>query len=397
MFLHIEGGSVCGSLAVCDLKKPAHIVFSCDETFSTDDAGSATSTSAALPVLDALSAAVKKVLLGIERDGLAHLTFTPLGSRKIMRVHCTVASPWFLSQTKTVSQSFAQEKVYVEAEVKAMVEQEVQVLIEHFKTSEYGERFNETLEVLESDVISLSLNGYENAQPKGKKAKEMSFSLYISLVASDLVSRISDTVDEAFHSGASVHFHTFPLVLFSVIRDIPSIPQHLLLVDVDGEVTDLTIVKKGVPIQTITVPKGVNAFVSALAAEAKLTPENALSFLSMHGEETLSEETRKKVGPVIARLKKEWQSAVAGSLDLLTEECFIPGTVLVAAEDRMQSLFSALLTDHSLGHGSTDGTPFSILTFDREFMKTHFDLSVPADHSVNSLVTALFVNRLIGR
>lgn len=338
---------------------------------------------------------LKKVIDRIQKEGFQHLTFTQMGSLNgdaVRAVHCTLASPWFLSQTKIVRETKETPEAFSEKALEELVQREAHAFADAFATSEYGERFHEALELVESNVVSLSLNGYETAQPKGKKMKEMEVALYFSIVGVELLKNIREAVQDAFHR-AETTFHTFPMVTFSVVRNVPTIPQHFLLVDVDGEVSDFTIVKKGVAMQTITVPLGSQHFIRTLEKNAGISPETALSLLGMQGMDTLSDETKAKVEPVLKKACKEWQSSVSESIGLLSEECFVPGTVIIAAEDRLQSFFSVLIADHSLDHGASDGTPFSVISLDREFLKKHYQLDAPAVHSINLLVTALFVSR----
>lgn len=388
ILLHIEGECVSGAVALRGQQGVApKILFSCEETFPLHRVGK--------DMNGAIILVLKKVIDRLQKDGFQHLTFTHMGSlngEAVRDIYCTLASPWFLSQTKIVRESKAAPEVFSEKALEDLLQREAHAFCDAFATSEYGERFHEELELVESKVVSLSLNGYETARPKGQKLKEMEAALYFSIAGTELLKNIREVTSAVFHHAA-VTFHTFPMVTFSVVRDVPTIPQHFLLVDVDGEVSDFTIVKKGVAMQTITVPLGAQHFIRTLQKSAGISPEVALSILGMHGMDSLSDETRAKVEPVLKKACKEWESSVSESISLLSEECFVPGTVIVAAEDRLQSFFSTLISDHSLGHGASDGTPFSVISLDREFLKKHYQIDAPAVHSINLLVTALFISK----
>jgi len=378
----------CGDAHDAGLCHAPKILYSCEETFPVHRVGQ--------DMNSAIIIVLKRVVDRLEKEGLSHLTFTKMGSLKsdaVRTVHCTLASPWFLSQTKIVRETKESPELFSEKALDEMLQREAHAFCDAFATSEYGERFHEELELIESKVVSLSLNGYETAEPKGKKMKELEAAFYFSIVGTELLKQIREITAAVFHRAETV-FHTFPIVTFSVVRDVPTIPQHFLLVDVDGEVADFTIVKKGVAMQTITVPMGTQHFLKALQKGAGISPETALSMLSLHGLDTLSDETRAKVEPVLKKACKEWQGTVSESMSLLSEECFFSGTVIVAAEDRLQSFFANLISDHSLEHGASDGTPFSVLMLDREFLKTHYKVDAPEVHSVNLLITALFISKI---
>lgn len=384
--IHVEGERVSGALALRgsgDVEASAahgrlpKIIFSCEEVFPVhrpeQDMG--------MVVVDVF----KKVLARVEKAGMVK-------NESVREVHCTFASPWYLSQTKIVREVKDAPELFSQKALEEMVERESHAFCDAFAKSEYGERFHEALELVERNMVSLSLNGYETAQPKGKRYKEIETALYFSVVGSELLKNVRETVARVFHR-AHVSFHTFPLVTFSVVRDVPNVPHHFLLADVGSEVSDFTIVKKGVAMQTVTVPLGAQHFIRSLQKGAGVSPETSLSVLSLHGMDALSDETNAKIVPVLKKASLEWQTAISESIRLLSEEYFIPGTVIVAAEDRLQAFFANLFSDHSLSHGPSDGTPFSVVRLDRDFISKHYHVDAPEVHAVNLLLTSLFISK----
>ncbi|MEI6345967.1 MAG: hypothetical protein WCO79_01925 [bacterium] len=390
VLIHIEGERVSGALALRGQSdtdgllshgQPPKIIFSCEEVFPVRRPDHDMNVA----IVDVL----KKVLARIEKEGKKD---GAVSNEAIREVHCTLASPWFLSQTKIVREVKEVPELFSQKALEEMVERESHAFCDAFSKSEYGERFHEALELVERNVVSLSLNGYETAEPRGQKYKEIETALYFSVVGAELLKATRESVARVFHR-AHTTFHTFPLVAFSVVRDVQSVPQYFLLADIDGEVSDFTIVKKGVAMQTITVPLGAQHFIRSLQKGAGVSPEMSLSVLSLHGMDALSDETNAKVAPILKKATLEWQAAVSESIRLLSEECFVPGTVIVASEDRLQAFFANLISDHSLGHGPSDGTPFSVLRLDREFISKHYHVDAPEVHAVNLLLTSLFISK----
>jgi|GEM_PF-3060106 len=390
VLIHIEGERVSGALALRGVAsingsvtteathaRPPKITFSCEAAFPVHRAGQ----NMTVAIIDVL----KKVLGQLEKE-------ISVKRELVREVHCTLASPWFLSQTKILREVKDVPELFSQKALDETVERESHAFCDAFAKSEYGERFHEDLELIERSVVSLSLNGYETARPAGQKYKEKEMVLYFSVAGTELLKNVRESVAYVFHR-AQVTFRTFPLIAFSVVRDVPSMSQHFLLADIDGEVSDFTIVKKGVAMQTITVPLGSQHFIRSLQKSAGLSPEMSLSVLSLHGMDALSEETAKKVAPVLKKAAFEWQTAVSESIGLLSEECFVPGTVVVAAEDRLQAFFANLIGDHSLSHGPSDGTPFSVVRLDREFISKHYQIDAPEVHAVNLLLTSLFISK----
>ncbi|MFA5841661.1 MAG: hypothetical protein WC835_01700 [Candidatus Paceibacterota bacterium] len=228
-------------------------------------------------------------------------------------VFVILASPWYVSQTKIVS--IKNERILTlnrdlrdEIISKEISDFEESLANGNIKTaigSPIKNKEKNELDIIESQIIHSTLNGYETSKPVDKKAAEAVLSLYLSVSQKNITSGITQKLYTHFpHSKIS--FHSFPLAYFDAIRDIFPDKNDFLLLDVSGEITDVSLVRKGVLLETVSFPMGRNFILRRVASGLKRTVPEGLSLISMFLSGAIDAETRNKIYRIMSTLKKEW-------------------------------------------------------------------------------------------
>lgn len=391
ILLNFGGESVAGAVVVFSDDQAPKIIYSHEVFYPAERMVHAREKIS----LDLFKKATAEVLAKLEKDGLSKLVHSPatslvdhLQSHRIKQIHCTFASPWFLSQTRIIRIEKKQPFTITDKILKKLIEDEAQSFL-----NENG-LTHESKEIIETKLISTKLNGYETAVPQGKKARDLEVAVYISIVSKNVKHQVQAQVSSAF-VGVPISFHSFPVATFGLVRDIPQAPQHFLLIDVDGFVTDITIIKNGVALQTITVPYGANQFLKAIMKDQHSSFEMALSTLSLQGMGTLVNTTKKVIKSPLDEAQKKWQGAISEAVGLLSEECFIPGVIYLTADGRLQNFFAHLLLSQSFGREASDGSSFKVQVLDRAFLKTILNSDDASTRSDNLIISTLFINKLV--
>jgi hypothetical protein len=100
--------------------------------------------------------------------------------------------------------------------------------------------------------------------------------------------------------------HSFPLTAFTALRDIFHELDEFLLLDVSGEVTDLSLVKNNVLLETMSFPKGSNFGTRRLAEDLNVSMDEANSSLRMFVENTLDRDVMFRIKRSIEDIQYEW-------------------------------------------------------------------------------------------
>lgn len=216
------------------------------------------------------------------------------------------SSPWFVSKTKRFS--FSQETPFVitKSFIHDIVEKE-EALFKKDLLKAGGTETPEAFSIIEKSVLHTKINGYTLEDGIGKKTKNFEAFLFMSLVAETIEKEITSRIlKHANISKSHILLHTFPLVTFSAVRDIFQSDPDFLVMDVTGEITELTLVRDNSIIETLSFPFGRNTIIRHIADKLNLSPEIASSTLNMYLAKKTDETVSKKMDNVFLTVEKEW-------------------------------------------------------------------------------------------
>ena len=193
---------------------------------------------------------------------LNELSKAKLGKPK--QVFCILAAPWYVSQAKTVV--FEDKKAFsvTPKKVDDIISHEVDKLKENFDTH-YKDLTESKAEIIEVENINMKLNGYETCLPYDKKAKKFEAYLYVSMSAGQVLQALRQKVRKELGLD-NVFFNSFSLAAFDTIRDMYSQKQNFIFIDVGGEMTDVSVVRNGILVETESFTRGKKFFIRTLAS-----------------------------------------------------------------------------------------------------------------------------------
>ncbi len=117
---------------------------------------------------------------------------------------------------------------------------------------------------LERELVSTLLNGYRIKNPIGKKATYFDFSFFTSIIAKESLDNFVKVVCKYVRTK-TVHVHTHPYAMFKVLNEILHVPNHYSILDVSGEMLEISIIKDDHFHKIISIPFGSHHFVRAYA------------------------------------------------------------------------------------------------------------------------------------
>ncbi|MEK7552504.1 MAG: hypothetical protein AAB505_00115, partial [Patescibacteria group bacterium] len=175
-------------------------------------------------------------------------------------------------------------------------------------------------ELIEHKVMQIKLNRYVTNAPYGQHATEIEISHYASVGTERVLNRLRETFTP-YLSGRTLVFHSFPFVFFTISRDL--LNQHsALLLDVGGEVTELSLVANEVLWETVSFPFGRNFLLRRLAIELKTVPEEVISALKIYQRGGHNKLTTERINDALTECRREWLAAFKQALVALSESHF---------------------------------------------------------------------------
>ncbi len=268
----------------------------------------------------------------------------------------TFSSPWFVSKTKHINIAETTPFLITENFLQSISAKEEQAFSDELK----GDTGQDSFEVVEKSIIHTKINGYTLDSSIGRQTNVFDAFLYLSLVPKHVIDRMSDIIFKHTHvTKDRFIIHTFPLVSFSVIRDVFNTTSDFLIMDVTREVTDLTLVRDNILMQTVSFPYGGNSIVRAVAKAFNVTPEIAESTLRIYNSNKAEDAVVTKMQEVLAGLEKEWAGYFGEAIARFSEKQAVPVKLYVTSDNDVEPLFAGFLKSFKLDIVYIDSETFN--------------------------------------
>ena len=305
------------------------------------------------------------------------------------RIFCVLSSPWLVSQTRIISLKRNTPFMFNAKLADNLIQKEIK-----FFKEEHLAKYGNSACGIELKNIKTSLNGYETSQPLNKKIKELEMAIFISMSGQEVLEKITEVVGRHFHAGP-IKFLSSTLASFTIVRDIHAEQENFLLVDVGGEVTDISVVKKNIPRGSATFPLGRNFFTRGVAARLGLSLGEADPLISLFKDGHAERSVRKKLEPVMNQLKAEWLSGFQESLSEIGSGISIPATVYLAVGSGMADFFSQIIQSEQFNQYSRTESKFEIIALNAELLHGAAAFGDNVTREAFLVIDAVYINRFL--
>ncbi len=240
------------------------------------------------------------------------------------KIICFLESPWYAAQVRSIKISKHVPFTITEKLIKDLVKKEVELF-----GREYVRADKDIL--IEKEITDVKLNGYATPDFYGKKAKELSIGMVLSIAPRELLTKMQDQIGAVFHRK-EVRFRTFAHAGSMVTRDLFITMNEFVFVDVGGEVTDIVLVKDNMYAETISFPWGTNTLYRAYAHKKGCSLADATSELSVYLSGVMHGTAAKSIERVLEPLIQEWSHQFGVSLEKIAKHHSLPHTIALLTE-----------------------------------------------------------------
>lgn len=308
------------------------------------------------------------------------------------RIFCVLSSPWHASQTRVINLKKNAPFIFTSKLADELIKKEIG-LFEEEHSAEYVPA-GSSIRSIELKNIKTTLNGYETPKPLNQKAQELEMTIFISISPEQILKKIEETVRAHFHFK-DIKFSSFTLSSFAVVRDMYINQENFLLVDIGGEVTDISMIKKNVLRGSISFPLGLNFIIRGVASALNCSLDEAQSFISLFKDEHATGSVIKKLEPVIGRLKIEWLQKFQESLANLSNDISIPATLYIAVDKNLADFFRQTIETEQFNQYTLTESKFKVIFLGAELFH---DIVMFEENTVRDtflIVDAIYINRFL--
>lgn len=196
--------------------------------------------------------------------------------------------------------------------------------------------------LIEKHAVGVALNGYHFLDPYGKKTTSADINTFVSFIPKSLEEKVKEVIQGTF-PGARMHAHSFPMVFFSGIRDIYQDIGSALLVEVRGEITDISIMANGALSENMSFPVGEHTLLRMLTENSARMPEEEKSRLRLYLEGRVKEPVSDALEKQLASLSGIFEMSFKKSLQESVERSTIPQDLILASEGESGPWFASEL------------------------------------------------------
>ncbi len=307
-------------------------------------------------------------------------------------VFCVLASPWYVSQTRVINYEKNTPFVFSTKLADSLIKKEV-IFFEEEHLAQYMNT-EHAIRVIELKNIKIMINGYESPNPLNQKGEELEMTIFISMSPEKILSQIENTIKHYF-SIKEITFSSFLMAFFSVIRDIYEHKDNFLLVDIGGEVTDISMVKKNILKESVSFPLGRNSIIRGVASFLGCSLDEARSAISLYKDGHADSATIKKLEPIINKLKTEWLEKFQTSLPTLSNDISISASIYMAIDKDFVDFFSKIIKTEQFNQYTLTESKFEVTVLDTSMFQGMIYFGDDALRDPFLTIDSVYINRLL--
>ncbi len=249
--------------------------------------------------------------------------------------HIIFSSPWCTSETKFL-------KVEKDA-LFQVAKHDIEKLTQQAE-EEYLKGSSVVSEIIEHKIIRIRLNGYDTPNPYNKKAKTVEVAFFASIVQKDILESVRRVVEKHFHVRRN-EMSSFSLAVFGAMSGIMPNEHNFLIVDVRGEVTDLSSVVDGALTKNLSFSPGKTALIKAVSDGSGNSLPASLFLVSATFEDKVLPTTQDKVMESAEKFKKIWIDSFNNAILEIYGRPSVPETIFLISDLDVEVFFDKMFAE----------------------------------------------------
>ncbi len=310
---------------------------------------------------------------------------------KINAVFCVFLSPWFTPQIKIAEVKRENPFEITKDLLNELVKNEEKT----FEAKKNSNFKNLEREFIEREIIKTELNGYYTQSPVGKYAATLKTYIYMSLGIKEAEEGVKKEVLDNF-GDVPLTFRTFPLVSFYVMDRIFQKTEGMILVDIGGEMTDVSLVRKDCLRQVVSFPRGKNFIVRKACSVLNTFPHEAFSFIKTYLNGHSSEKDSEKISKILEEARNEWFSFFETAVKNISEQAPLPQNLFLLGDELLANHLIASAEDKKFSQLTVLGKPLVINKITARGLNHYFSFKEDKPLNIFLMMESLFANGLLG-
>jgi len=316
-------------------------------------------------------------------------------NRKFSHVIISFSSPWLILKSKDIHLSQDIPFIITKKFINDVTLKEAGLFKKELLKNA-PENTGGGFEIIEKSIIHTKINGYTVDNIIGRKTKSLDVFLYVSAISENIEKKISDIVLEHTHiERERILMHSFPLVLFSTVRDNLEEDPDFILMNINSEITDIILINNRIIKSVESFPFGKNTIVRRLAKFFKVSLEIAESQLTMYMSKKVDDSTFDSMQNLLEDLEKEWSIYLEDALLTLSRDMILPKKIYVVTNNEVSSIFIYFLKLPKTDTTSNFRKHLEIIHMNESILSRFYQNNFKTPVNESLVILATFYNKLI--
>jgi len=309
------------------------------------------------------------------------------------KIFCVLSSPWHVSQTRVISLRKNTPFIFNSKLADELIKKEISIFEDEYKGQYEG--ISGAARSIELKNIRTTLNGYDTIDPLSQKAKELEMTIFVSISPEQVLSKIEKVISKYFHLEAfgGIKFSSFVMASFSTVRDIYTHQENFLLIDIGGEMTDISMIKKNILRESVSFPLGCNFIIREAASALSCTFAEAESLISLFQDRHAELKTAKKLEPIVSQLKKKWLEKFQQSLANISNDISIPADIYITVPKDLEDFFTQMIKTEQFNQYTLTESKFQVTFLGTDVFHDFAEFGEGVARDSGLIIDSIYINR----
>src|SRR3989344_8581958 len=173
--------------------------------------------------------------------------------------------------------------------------------------------------------------------------------------------------------------------------------RKILLVDIGGEVTDISMIKKNLLRESISFPAGSNFVIRGLASSLKIGFEEAGSIFSAHKDGHIEEKLAGQIEPTVNQLKTDWLRKFQSTLATLSKDISIPSSIFLTVDKGFADFFAEAIKTEQFNQYTFTESKFQVVFLNAAALHKVATFDDDAVRDDFLIISSVYINRFLNQ
>jgi hypothetical protein len=178
---------------------------------------------------------------------------------------------------------------------------------------------------------------------------------------------------------------------FIVVRDIFDRLNDFIILNIDEETTEVSIMRNDFLVGTASFPYGKNSLIRRISKRLNKDISNTASILSMYKNQHLGEDYIKELEDSIKEESKAWTNSLKIVFRSLFSDLLIPHNIFLVSDTSSDKWFLNLLHKNNFPEFTTTNDSFNVIISDSKTLHDFYDIALNVKEDQSLTMQSIFI------